>query len=95
MGYARPSPEDLATLKIPIVCATWNAVQCFALSSVSKAARLKIPNSIPGKPRNSLNRGPGEENSMKPRERKGSKKFHTPAASSKIPNSLAPQPKNS
>ena len=23
-----------------IVCATWNAVQCFALSSVSKAARL-------------------------------------------------------
>ena len=25
---------------IYIVCATWNAVQCFALSSVSKAARL-------------------------------------------------------
>ena len=68
---SRPSPEDLAT--------------------------LKIPNSIPGKPRNSLKsrswRGKFHEASRK--GRKATKKFHAPAASPKIPNSLAPQPKNS
>ena len=32
---------------VVIVCTTWNAVQCFTLSSVSKAARL-IKNDVDG-----------------------------------------------